>query len=233
MREWLYAYGEIPGHWLQMAAAFVNQQIIPWIDTHLLSGHPVEWFTTAVTSFVLISAAEIGDKSQIVCMTLAARHRGAPVLFGASCAFGILNLAAVLFGTAVASWVPEKIITMIVALLFSVFGIHAFLARHEEEDEATQTIKSGHGIFFSTFLLISFAEFGDKTQLTVAGLGSTALPTPVWLGSTAALATTSALGVWAGRTLLQRIPIHFLHKISGILFLLLAGLAFAHVASLL
>jgi len=73
-----------------------------------------------------------------------------------------------------------------------------------------------------TFLLITMAEFGDKTQLAVVALSSTSLPIAVWLGSTVALIATSALGVWAGRTILQRIPITLLHKISGIIFILLA-----------
>lgn len=55
---------------------------------------------------MLIALAEFGDKSQLVCMTLAARHRGLPVVFGAVAAFAILNLLAVLFGAAVAAWLP-------------------------------------------------------------------------------------------------------------------------------
>ncbi|MEA1924025.1 MAG: TMEM165/GDT1 family protein, partial [Pseudomonadota bacterium] len=70
--------------------------------------------------------------------------------------------------------------------------------------------------------LITVAEFGDKTQLAVIALSSTNLPIAVWLGSTAALITTSVLGVWAGCTILQRIPITLLHRISGIIFISLA-----------
>jgi len=76
-----------------------------------------------------------------------------------------------------------------------------------------------------TFLLITVAEFGDKTQLAVIALSSTSLPLAVWLGSTAALITTSALGVWAGRTILQRVPITLLHRISGVIFISLAMFA--------
>jgi len=47
----------------------------------------------------------------------------------------------------------------------------------------------------------------------------------VWLGSTVALASTSALGVLAGRTILQKIPLVLLHKISGVIFLGLAVFA--------
>ncbi|MDP3838170.1 MAG: TMEM165/GDT1 family protein, partial [Methylococcales bacterium] len=82
-----------------------------------------------------------------------------------------------------------------------------------------------HGIFFTTFLLITVAEFGDKTQLAVVALSSTAVPLAVWLGSTAALVSTSAVGVLAGRTILQKIPLTLLHRISGCIFLILAAIA--------
>ena len=74
----------------------------------------------------------------------------------------------------------------------------------------------------ATFLLITVAEFGDKTQLAVVALSSTSTPIAVWLGSTLALMTTSVLGVWAGHTILQRIPITLLHRVSGVIFILLA-----------
>ncbi|MGR9073186.1 MAG: TMEM165/GDT1 family protein, partial [Gammaproteobacteria bacterium] len=75
------------------------------------------------------------------------------------------------------------------------------------------------------FLLITVAEFGDKTQLAVVALSSAALPAAVWIGSTFALMTTSALGILAGRTVLQKFPLTFLHRFSGVVFLILAGVA--------
>ena len=65
------------------------------------------WPAAAGTAFLLVALAEIGDKSQLVCMTLAARHRGWPVVIGAVAAFAFLNALAVLFGAAVAAWLPE------------------------------------------------------------------------------------------------------------------------------
>lgn len=180
--------------------------------------------TTAGASFSLIAAAEMGDKSQLVCMTLASRHRAFPVIWGAIAAFMFLNTLAVLFGAAIASWLPDYLVAVSVALLFGLFGLHA-LWQHEDEDDAEVVEKSGHGIFLSTFLLITVAEFGDKTQLAVVAFSSTGQPWAVWLGSTLALMLTTALGVLAGRTLLQRIPLSLLHKISGLIFLLLAVFA--------
>lgn len=185
---------------------------------------PADSVSVSLSAFVLIALAEIGDKSQLVCMTLAARHRHWPVLLGAATAFLILNALAVLFGAGVASWVPERVTAGIVALLFGVFGIHAL--RSQDDDGMEDVVeKSGHSIFFTTLLLILVAEFGDKTQIAVAGLASSLSPLPVWLGATLALVMVSALGVWAGRTLLQRLPLVWLHRISGAVFLLFACLA--------
>lgn len=179
---------------------------------------------TTLASYALIAAAEIGDKSQLVCMTLASRHRGGPIICGAIAAFALLNSLAVIFGAAIASWLPEYWVAAAVALLFGVFGMHA-LFQGEDDDEGQVVEKSGHGIFFTTFALITVAEFGDKTQLAVVAYSSTAQPHAVWLGATLALATTSMLGVLAGRTVLQRIPLQLLHRISGVIFLILAALA--------
>ena len=182
------------------------------------------WLTSAGTTFLLVGLAEFGDKSQLVCMTLAARHRGLPVVIGAILAFAILNLLAVLFGAAVAAWLPEWLVTLAVAVLFAIFGISALRYEEEDEDDKVEEMP-GHGIVATTFLLIFLAEFGDKTQLAVAGLGSTSEPSAVWAGATVALATTSALGVFAGRKLLNRLPLRWIHRISGVFFLLLAIIA--------
>jgi len=177
-----------------------------------------------VSTFTLIALAEIGDKSQLVCMTLAARHRHWPVMLGATVAFLILNALAVLFGASVAAWMPERLTAGIVAVLFGAFAIHIFFSKDDGKSEDVVE-RPGHGIFLTTLLLIFVAEFGDKTQIAVAGLASSMIPLLVWIGATAALVTISALGVWAGRTILQRIPLLWLHRISGGLFLLFAMIA--------
>lgn len=183
------------------------------------------WWLGALSSFALIAAAEVGDKSQLVCMTLAARHRPWPVLMGAILAFSLLNLLAVVFGAAVAAWLPTWLVGLAIALLFGIFGIHALGYGDGDEDETIPLEKSGHGIFFTTLAMILVAEFGDKTQIAVAGLSTTVAPSAVWLGASLALTMTSALGVVAGRTLLQRLPVYWLHRFSGLIFLGLAVLA--------
>ncbi|HRF71917.1 MAG TPA: TMEM165/GDT1 family protein [Accumulibacter sp.] len=202
----------------------MEESFLQPVTTLLGAGDVFEWSATAATSFALIAAAEIGDKSQLVCMTLASRHRPMPVMLGALAAFAVLNTLAVVFGVAIASWLPAYVVGTIVAILFAVFGVHALRATDDGDDEELVE-KSGHGIFFTTFVLLTVAEFGDKTQLAVVALSSTHAPAAVWLGATVALVATSALGILAGRTILQRIPLVLLHRLSGAFFLLLALVA--------
>ena len=174
----------------------------------------------------------MGDKSQLVCMALAARYRPWPVLLGVLLAFGLLNLLAVMFGAAAALWIPEKIVIAAVGVLFLLFGVLALRHSAEEQDDIPDE-SSVHGIFVSAFLLILVAEFGDKTQLSVAGLSSTVNPLAVWTGATLALLATSGLAVWAGRRILQRISLALVHRLSGALFILLGVLAFLKLVFLM
>ncbi|MBF0620421.1 MAG: TMEM165/GDT1 family protein [Magnetococcales bacterium] len=184
-------------------------------------------------TFALISLAEIGDKSQLVCMTLAARHRGFPVLIGVSLAFIILNLLAVTFGASIAAWVPEWIVALIVGLLFAIFGIQMLRSNDDDDDDDDIVEKTGRSVLLTTFILIFMAEFGDKTQIAVAALSGGYEPISVWIGGTAALIFISALGVVAGSKLLRKIPEQMLHRISGIFFLVLAVPSLWTAASIL
>lgn len=185
-----------------------------------------------LTSYLLIFAAEIGDKSQLVCMALAIRYRALPVAVGAILAFLVLNTLAVVFGSAIANWIPELAIYLVVSAMFLLFGFHALLSQEDgESEEETETealdetdlaVKSKQHIILSTFALIAVAEFADKTQLAVVGLSSHSSSLSVWIGSTLALITTSIMAVWAGKTILQRFPIALLHRFSGALFIILA-----------
>lgn len=183
------------------------------------------WPTVGLATFGVILLAEMGDKSQLVCMTLAARHRSQPVLAGAVAAFVLLNTLAVLFGATLAQWIPQRVLAGVVALLFGVYGVLALRNSQAAEEDEEIVQRRRRGIFATTFLLLVLAEMGDKTQLAVAGMAGTLPPVPVWVGATLALITTSALGVLVGCKLLRLIPIHRLHQVSGLLFLILAGVA--------
>ena len=183
------------------------------------------WPTVGLATFGVILLAEMGDKSQLVCMTLATRHRAGPVLAGAAAAFVLLNTLAVLFGATLAQWIPERVLAGVVALLFGVYGVLALRNSQGAEGDGEITAGRRGGVFATTFLLLVLAEMGDKTQLAVAGMAGTLPPMPVWVGATLALITTSALGVLVGCKLLRLMPIHRLHQVSGVLFLVLSAVA--------
>ena len=191
-----------------------------------------DFIPSLFSTLSLVSLAEIGDKSQLVCMALATRYRHWPVLWGAAVAFMLLNLLAVAFGASVAAWLPEIVITGIVAIMFIVFGIQA-IKTPEEDEEVDIDQNASHSIFITTFLMILLSEFGDKTQIAVAGLSTTLSAVPVWIGASIALIAISALGIWAGKSLTGRIPMHWLHRIGGVLFLTFAGFASVRFVSLL
>ncbi len=179
-------------------------------------------FTTSLLTFWAIFLAEMGDKSQLVCMTLAAKHRSRPILIAAVLAFGLLNLIAVVLGNALSLWISEFWMTLIAACAFAYFGI-SNLRGEDEDDDDDDAVKSKGNLVLSTFLLLLVAEMGDKTQLAVVTLSTTHSPLAVWLGATLALVTTSALGIYAGRRWLSKLDMSLLHKISGAFFLVLAA----------
>jgi putative Ca2+/H+ antiporter (TMEM165/GDT1 family) len=177
--------------------------------------------STTLSTFLLIFLAEMGDKSQLVCMLLASRHRGLPVFIGAVAAFALLNLVAVAVGASLASALPITPIKVLVALLFLGFGVSALLTKDEEEEDIKEAL--GHSVLVTAFVMIFMAELGDKTQLSVAGLAASVPPLAVFTGATLALAVTTALGIVGGKWLLKKLSPTLLHRLAGILFLLIGG----------
>jgi len=167
-----------------------------------------------------------------MCMMLAARYRPLPVATGAVLSFVLLNGLAILLGAAIAKLIQPQYISIIVALLFFAFGLHALFADTQEEDSQKPTSISAKRLLLTTFMLITVAEFGDKTQLAVIALGSSEQPLSIFIGATLALITTTFLGVWAGQKLLKKIPMVLVTKLSGLFFILLAIVATIKAISL-
>ncbi|MEM9622544.1 MAG: TMEM165/GDT1 family protein [Pseudomonadota bacterium] len=190
----------------------------------MLDTVPLEELGDTLFTLILVGAAEFGDKSQLVCIALAARYRAAPVLLGAIAAFLVLNAAAVTVGTGLASWLSEQMIAALVAISFLAFGLHT-LFTSTKDAAPTEAKQPTRHIFVATFWLIFVAEFGDKTQLAVIGLASTLSAWAAWLGATVALAGISALSIWLGQTALQNMPRTRINILSGVLFLVFAAIA--------
>jgi putative Ca2+/H+ antiporter (TMEM165/GDT1 family) len=180
--------------------------------------------SAAASTFGLIFMAEMGDETQLVCMTLAARHRHWPVLAGAVSAFVVLNTLAVAFGAALAEWIPERVLAGAVAVFFALFAILALRSADETEDREVEE-RDTRAVFTTAFFMILLAEMGDKTQLAVAGLATNLPIASVWIGGTLGLSAASAAGVILGRRLLRKISRRRLQQASGVFFLILAVFA--------
>jgi len=182
----------------------------------------LETLTAIFSTFGLIFLAEIGDKSQLVCMTLAARHRHLPVLLGAVAAFLILNTLAVVFGAGLAQWIPERILAGAVALLFGAFGIKSLLTKEEVGEDGEIEEKPGHGIFATTFLMLLLAEMGDKTQIaTVALAAKYGSLVPVVSGTTLGMLLANVPAVLLGEVAAKKLPMRLVHGIAAAIFLVL------------
>jgi putative Ca2+/H+ antiporter (TMEM165/GDT1 family) len=69
--------------------------------------------------------------------------------------------------------------------------------------------------------MIFLAEMGDKTQLVTASLAARHdAPLAVFAGSTLALWSVSLLGIFAGRKLIRHVPLSYIHKAAGSLFII-------------
>lgn len=182
------------------------------------------WTTAspALLTFGLVALAEMGDKSQLMTMALARRGNPWAVFAGAGSAFVLLNLLAVWVGAGLGTLIPAPYDDWLVAALFAWFGVAMLReAAGSEDGEEPPALSDGH-LFRTTALAILVAEFGDKTQLSVAGLAVEHPAWSVWLGGTLALLVLTGLAVGVGCKLLCHVPIALFHRVGGVLFLLIA-----------
>ncbi|WP_462320705.1 TMEM165/GDT1 family protein [Halochromatium sp.] len=185
--------------------------------------------SVAASAFVLLFLAEMGDKSQLLVMTLAHRYRPSPVIAGSFVAFGLLNLLAVAIGQALFEWLPQGWLLLVAGGLFLFFGVRSWQDANQGEDDAEIPTRSRGG-FIQSFSLIFVAELGDKTQLAMLALvASTGDLWAVLAGGTLALWSVSLIGVLFGCTVVRRVPTHWGPRAAAILVIGFGLLALAQL----
>ncbi len=178
----------------------------------------VDDWTAAGATASLVALAELGDKSQLVCMLLAVRQGAVKTVLGAILAFSVLNGLAVVVGATLGEWVPVQWVLLAASIAFFVFA--GLTWRDGDDDESEEvTVDSRWGPILGTAALLGLAELGDKTQLTVAALAAVQPPFGTWLGGTLALTGTSLLASVVGQSLLERLPLRWVKKVASLLFL--------------
>ncbi|MFA4916255.1 MAG: TMEM165/GDT1 family protein, partial [Syntrophales bacterium] len=169
-----------------------------------------------LVSTVIVSLAEMGDKTQLLSFVLAAKlkYRG-PIILGILFATIANHLLAGFAGVWFASLVSPRVLRWIVALSFFVFGVWALKPDKLEEDRNLR----GTGVFVTTLITFFLVEMGDKTQLaTVALAANYDSLGAVVMGTTLGMMIANVPAVWIGEALADRINMKVMRWVAAGLF---------------
>jgi putative Ca2+/H+ antiporter (TMEM165/GDT1 family) len=182
------------------------------------------------TAFILVLPVELPDKTLFASLVLATRFPHWPVFVGVGAAFGLQVAIAVTAGSLL-SLLPGALVSGVVALLFLVGAVILWRSASSGPEEDEEVADSRQGTSFLRVAAISFgvlfaAEWGDLSQLATAGLAARYdEPLSVFVGAWAALLVVSALAVFLGKKLADRLPIALIRRVAAGLFLVFAVVA--------
>lgn len=162
-----------------------------------------------LSTFLVFSLAELGDKSQLVAIGLSSCHR--PVLVFLGCAGGMLLVdgVSVFTGSLLGEVLPKNLTNLLSAALFFICGIWLLLSKETRVRDKCERILLG------AFLLTVLTELGDKTQVSVIAF-SMRFGAVVFIGVVLAILLVVGVSVLLGKVLGSRFQ--FLRKVSGFVF---------------
>lgn len=155
---------------------------------------------------VVVFLAELGDKTQLVCIAFVARFGVWKVLAAASAAVVVNTGLAVVLGEGLSRVVPFSTLQIIAGVGFIGFGLWSLRSEEEEENCPDPSRKKGSP-FWTVFFTFFVAELGDKTQLVTLGLAAKqGLPFITWLGASTGLIGAQALGIFMSGFIAKYVP---------------------------
>jgi len=183
-----------------------------------------EALTILATSTAVVALAEMGDKTQLLALVLAARFR-APlaVMTGILVATLANHALAAWAGMAVAAWLEGPAFRLIIALGFLAMAVWT-LVPDKLDDTARRTPPGG--AFVATTLAFFIVEIGDKTQ--VATMALAARYQSLWVvtaGTTLGMMLANAPAVWLGERLVKRVPLTLMRRLAATMFAVLGLIA--------
>ncbi|QHE77034.1 TMEM165/GDT1 family protein [Hydrogenophaga sp. PBL-H3] len=172
----------------------------------------------------IVTLAEMGDKTQLLALVLAARFkRPWPIVAGIFVAT-VLNHA---LAGAVGAWVMAAIGPDVMrwVLGISFIAMAAWMLIPDKLDEDDMPPRRGMGVFVATTWAFFLAEMGDKTQIATVALGAQYEPlVAVVIGTTLGMMLANAPVVFFGDKLTRRVPIKLVHGIAALIFAVLGVL---------
>jgi len=173
-----------------------------------------------LVSLGTVALAEIGDRTQLLALMLAARYRRPwTILGGILCASLANHAAAGLIGVWIGHRLPARALDLAVGLGMVAMAIWTLKS---EPPEGEHLPRSASSAFLTTLSGFFLAEIGDRTQIATVALAA-AYPNLIAVvsGTTLGMLVSNAPVVLLGKSIAQRLPLVALHSGAALIFLLL------------
>jgi len=176
---------------------------------------------TVTSSFLLVAASEMGDKTQLLAFSLASRYRRPWVVMAGILTATILNHAlASAAGAFVASSIPPRAMAGLLAATFIGFGLWTLKPDTLDEEQRPGRF----GPFVTTTVLFFLAEMADKTQLATVALAARYQSVVlVTAGTTLGMLFSDGLAVFLGEKLAARVQMRWIRVAAACLFFAFGG----------
>ena len=174
-------------------------------------------------STAIVALAEMGDKTQLLALLLAARFRKpVPILFAILLSTLINHGLSAVLGQWVTTVIGPEVLLWIVSIGFIAMAVWMLIPDELGDENASINKWQKFGVFGATFILFFLAEIGDKTQIATVALAAR-FDSVFWvmLGTTLGMMLANAPAVFLGDKLANRLPISLIHKIGAVIFLVI------------
>ena len=174
-------------------------------------------------STAIVALAEMGDKTQLLALLLAARFRKrVPILVAILLATLINHGLSAVLGQWVTTVIGPEVLLWIVSIGFIAMAVWMLIPDELGDENASINKWQKFGVFGATFILFFLAEIGDKTQIATVALAAR-FDSVFWvmLGTTLGMMLANAPAVFLGDKLANRLPISLIHKIGAVIFLVI------------
>jgi putative Ca2+/H+ antiporter (TMEM165/GDT1 family) len=173
----------------------------------------------------IVALAEMGDKTQLLSLVLAARFRKPwPIVAGILVATLLNHALAGAAGAWIMAAVGPVVMRWVLGLSFIAMAVWMLIPDKLDADEVKAS--RGLGVFVATTWAFFLAEMGDKTQIATIALGAQYEPLfAVVIGTTLGMMIANAPVVFFGDAITRRVPIKVVHVIAALIFAALGVLA--------
>jgi putative Ca2+/H+ antiporter (TMEM165/GDT1 family) len=186
-----------------------------------------------IVSTGIVALGEMGDKTQLLALVLAARFRRPwPIVAGILVATLANHAAAGAVGGWVASWLGPDLLRWVVGGGFVLMAAW-MLVPDRLDDDPTATEAPRFGVFGTTVVAFFLAEMGDKTQIATVALAAR-FP-ELWAvvaGTTLGMMLANVPAVFLGDRVARAVPMRLVHGVSAAIFAVLGVLTLLNVGQL-